>query len=131
MENEILTGKIIAAAIEVHRHLGPGLLESAYHACLTHELYRMGIHFEEHKTLPLIYKSIEVSMGYRLDILVEDRVIIELKAVESLNDVHSAQIITYLKVGNKPTGLLINFNIKMLKSGIKRFINNNGRMLTT
>ena len=89
------------------------------------------MYFEEHKTLPLVYKSIEVSMGYRLDILVEDRVIVELKAVECLNDVHFAQIITYLKVGNKRTGLLINFNVKMLKSGIKRFVNRNGSPLTT
>ena len=122
IENEIAT-KVIGCAIEVHRQLGPGLLESAYTQCLLYELRKAGLKAEPEKPLPLIYKEIKMEIGYRLDILVEDKVIIEVKSVEAINDIHIAQCLTYIKVANKKLALLINFNTVLLKNGIKRLIN--------
>ena len=117
--NEI-TEKIIGAAIEVHRALGPGLLESAYESCLAFELLQRGLHFEQQKPLPIIYKQVRLDCGYRLDFVVEESVVIELKAIDSLAPVHQAQVISYLKLGRYPLGLLLNFNVKVLKDGIRR-----------
>ncbi|GIK40140.1 MAG: hypothetical protein BroJett011_39730 [Chloroflexota bacterium] len=117
-----LTEKIIGAAIEVHRHLGPGLLESAYETCLVYELERLGLTVERQKILSLVYKEILLDQGYRLDLLVEQEVIVELKVVEQISPVHEAQILSYLKFSGCKIGLLINFNVKLLKSGIHRFI---------
>lgn len=117
-----LTEKIIGAAIEVHRHLGPGLLESAYETCLVYELERLGLTVERQKVLPLVYKEILLDQGYRLDLLVEQEVIVELKVVEQIAPVHEAQILSYLKFAGCKIGLLINFNVKLLKDGIRRFI---------
>lgn len=123
MEKNKITEKIIGAAIEVHRTLGPGLLESAYQECLFYELKEIGLKVEKEISLPIIYKEIKLNHGYRIDLLVEDKIVLELKTVETFTDVHSAQILTYLKLGNYPLGLLINFHTKLLKNGIKRFIN--------
>ncbi len=117
-----LTEKIIGAAIEVHRNLGPGLLESAYERCLIYELEKLGLKVESQKPLPLIYKEITVEQGYRLDLLVEDKVVVELKTVERLTNIHEAQILTYLKISGYKVGLLINFNIDILKRGLRRFV---------
>lgn len=117
-----VTERIIGAAIEVHRHLGPGLLESTYETCLVYELQTAGLKVERQKSLPLIYKSITIDQGYRLDLLVEKQVIVELKAVEKLMPVHEAQMLSYLKLSGCKVGLLINFNVKLLKYGVKRFI---------
>jgi GxxExxY protein len=119
-----LTEKIIGAAIEVHKVLGPGLLESAYELCLAHELSIANISFERQVPLPVIYKSLPVDCGYRLDFLVEKTVVLELKAVEVLQPIHHAQMLTYLKLGGWPIGLLINFNVSVLKKGIKRLVHN-------
>jgi len=118
--NEI-TEKIIGCAIEVHRNLGPGLLESAYEQCLAYELKNIGLSIERQKAIPVIYKEIKLDCGYRIDLLVENSVIIELKSVDTLNPVHEAQILTYLKFADKHIGLLINFNVKLLKNGLKRY----------
>ncbi|MCF6294806.1 MAG: GxxExxY protein [Flavobacteriaceae bacterium] len=123
MDNK-LTEKIIGAAIEVHRTLGPGLLESAYQECLLFELTSKGFKVEKELALPIVYKDIKLDHGYRIDLLVEDQIVIELKTVEYLTDVHTAQILTYLKLGNYPLGLLINFHTTLLKNGLKRYINN-------
>ncbi|MBK9747052.1 MAG: GxxExxY protein [Chloroflexi bacterium] len=120
-ENE-LTHKIIGAAIEVHRELGPGLLESAYEECLAHEFTLRGLAYERQKPLPVIYKGIQVECGFRLDFLVENLVIVELKAVEDLSPVHQAQVMTYLKLTNCRLGLLINFNAYKLLQGLKRIV---------
>ena len=117
-----LTGKIIGCAIEVHKSLGPGLLESAYEECLSYELERAGLKVERQKALPVVYKEIKLDFGYRIDILVEDTVVIELKSVDVLNPVHEAQILTYLKFSEKKVGLLINFNVTLLKNGLKKYI---------
>ena len=122
-ENE-LSQLIIGKAIEVHRALGPGLLESAYQRCLYYELQNAGLHVKNELTMPVVYKEITLDHGYRLDMLVEDRVVIELKTVEALTDVHYAQMLTYLKLGNYKLGLLINFHVSVLKNGIKRIVNN-------
>jgi len=122
-ENEI-SKKVIGAAIEVHRHLGPGLLESAYEAALLKELQLQRIKALHQVELPVEYKGIKCDIGYRIDLLVEDKVIIELKSVKSLDEVHMAQILTYLKLVDKRLGLLINFNVTVLKDGIKRVVNN-------
>lgn len=119
-----LTQQTIGSCIEVHRHLGPGLLESAYERCLCHELSLAGLEFERQKALPVIYKGIQLDCGYRLDLVVEDRLILELKAVEMLLPIHSAQLLTYLKLSCLTLGLLINFNVPILKSGLKRIANN-------
>jgi GxxExxY protein len=117
-----LTEQIIGAAIEVHRRLGPGLLESAYEACLAYELQQLGLSFERQKALPVIYKEISVDQGYRIDLLVEHKVVVELKAVECFTPVHEAQMLSYLKFSGCHVGLLLNFNVKMLKDGIRRFM---------
>ena len=116
-----LTGQIIGAAIEVHRHLGPGLLESTYEACLAYELEQLGLSFERQKPLPLVYKEMRLDQGYRIDLLVEQQVVVELKVVEEIAPVHEAQLLSYLKLSGCSVGLLINFDVKLLKDGIRRF----------
>jgi GxxExxY protein len=123
MEIDEITGEIIGCCIEIHRELGPGLLESAYEECLAYELTKAGLIFERQKALPLHYKEIQIEYGYRMDFVVEDQVVVELKSVESISPVHTAQILTYMKFSEKNAGLLINFNVSMLKNGIKRFLN--------
>jgi len=115
---------VIDCAIKVHKELGPGLLESTYQACLAYELKKKGLFVEEQKALPVIYDEIKLEVGYRIDILVENKIILELKSVEALNDIHLAQILTYLKLSDRKLGYLINFNVKLLKQGIKRVVNN-------
>lgn len=115
--------EIIGAAIEVHRNLGPGLLESAYEECLCRELVIRGLTFERQKPLPLSYKGIKLDCGYRLDIVVEGLVILELKAVDRIEPIHEAQLLTYLKLAKLKLGILINFNVPVLKNGIKRIVN--------
>ena len=116
----ILTREIIGAAIEVHRYLGPGLLESAYRRCLMQELSLRGIPFKSESPLPLLYKGMQLESGYRLDLVVGDAVVVETKSVELLAKVHEAQLLTYLKLGGWTVGLLINFNVDVLKNGIRR-----------
>ena len=117
---EDLTNLIIGAAIEVHRELGPGLLESAYAACLCRELQLRGLEFEREKPMPVAYKGLHIDCGYRLDVLVDGRVILELKAVKELRPIHEAQLLTYLRLSGVRVGLLINFNVPVLRDGIKR-----------
>jgi len=121
MKKDSFTGKVIGCAIEVHRVLGPGLLESTYQQCLAHELHLNGIAFNLEHPLPVEYKGIKLDCGYRIDILVENRLIIELKAVDEIRGIHKAQLLTYMKLSKLDTGLLINFNVKRLKDGIQRF----------
>jgi len=115
-----LTGKVIGLCIEIHRELGPGLLESAYEECLAYELSCAGLRFERQKPLPVVYKQVLLDCGYRLDIVVEETLILELKAVMELTPLHEAQLLTYLKLARQPLGLLINFNVPALKQGLKR-----------
>ncbi len=122
IENEI-SNKVIGLAIEVHRSLGPGLLESAYRECLFYELIDSGMLVEKEKPMPIVYKDVKLDHGYRMDLLVENRVVIETKTVEFFTDVHFAQVLTYLRLGNFRLGLLINFQVALLKNGIKRIIN--------
>lgn len=122
IENEI-SSKIIGLAMEVHKKLGPGLLESAYKECLFYELINHGYNVNKEKPLPIIYKEIKLDHGYRIDLLVENRVVIEIKSVDYIMDVHKAQLLTYLKLGEFRLGLLLNFNSMLLKDGIKRIIN--------
>ncbi len=122
-ENE-LSNKIIGKAIEIHRGLGPGLLESVYKECLFYELMKSGIYSVREKSIPLIYKGIVLDCGYRIDILAEEKVVIEIKSIEALTQVHLAQILTYLRIGHYRLGLLINFNVLLLKDGIRRVVNN-------
>jgi GxxExxY protein len=122
MEKEELTEKIIGAAIEVHRELGPGLLESAYEAALAHELALRGVRFARQKEMPVRYKGFLIEVGYRLDLLVEDQVVVELKAVTEMHPIYEAQLITYLRLSNLRVGLLINFNVPRLKEGVIRRI---------
>ena len=122
MEINEMTGLILKKAYEVHSILGPGLLESAYEECLAYELMQCGFKVERQKALPIIYKNIKLDAGYRLDIVVNDSVIIELKSVQALNPIHTSQLLTYLKLSKIRYGLLINFNVKSLKEGIKRYI---------
>lgn len=122
MDFENLTGDIIGSAIEVHRLLGPGLLESTYEECLVYELNCKKLQVERQKPIPVIYKEKRLDCGYRLDLLVENSVIIELKSIEFFAPVHTAQILTYLKLSGIKTGLLINFNVTVLKNGIKRYV---------
>lgn len=124
MDLDEIGKQIVDAAYEVHKTLGPGLLESAYEACLKHELTLRGINFVSQKEVPLIYKGIRVDVAYRLDLLVEDRVIVEIKSSDRLTDVNLAQIISYLKLKDLRLGYLINFNVKYFKNGIKRVVNN-------
>lgn len=121
-QNDALTGKIIGAAIEVHRVLGPGLLESAYEECLCHELHLAGIAFMRQQPLPVVYKGIRLDCGYRLDVVVEGKVILELKTVDRLLPIHEAQILTYLRLTTIHTGLILNFNVPTLRQGIKRMV---------
>jgi GxxExxY protein len=116
----IITERIIGAAIEVHRHLGPGLLESTYQVCLAKEMTLVGLNYEQEKPLPLEYKGLKLECGYRMDFLVEQSVIVELKAVDILMPIHQAQLLTYLRLSKCKIGLLINFNVPVLKQGIKR-----------
>jgi len=117
-----ISKEIIGCAIKVHRELGPGLLESTYHECLVYELEEIGLDVKSEVAQPIIYEGKKLKHGYRLDLLVEDEVVVELKAVESLTKVHFSQLYTYLKLGNFKLGLLINFNVTLLKDGIKRVI---------
>ncbi len=119
---QALTRQIIGAAIEVHRHLGPGLLESAYETCLAYELRQLGLEVERQKPLPLVYKDIRLDQGYRLDMLVEGQVVVEIKVVDQLMPVHEAQLLSYMKLAGCRVGLLINFNVTLLKDGVKRRI---------
>ena len=123
MEINQLTEQILKCAFTVHSSLGPGLLESAYEACLYYELKQAGLKVERQKLLPLVYKEVSLDAGYRMDLLVEDRVVIEIKSIEAFTDVHIAQVLTYLKLSGCKIGLLLNFNVSSLKNGIKRLAN--------
>ncbi|KPJ94863.1 MAG: GxxExxY protein [Gammaproteobacteria bacterium SG8_11] len=122
MKFDTLFNQVIGCAIEVHRELGPGLLESIYEECLAHELKQKDIKCVTQKHLPVQYKGLLLECGYRIDLLIENRLIVELKCVESLQPIHEAQILTYMKMAKISTGLLINFNVKYLRHGIKRFV---------
>lgn len=122
MEINDLTQIILDCSYKVHTALGPGLLESAYEECLFYELNLVGIAVEKQKALPLVYQEVKLDVGYRLDLLVDNRVVVEIKSVESFNEVHMAQVLTYLKLSKCKIGLLINFNVKSLQQGIKRLI---------
>ena len=122
-ENE-LSKIVFDCALKVHQKLGPGLLESAYEECLYYELNKTGLDVQKQKALPLIYEEVKLDVGYRLDIIIENKLIVEIKSVEALNDVHFAQLLTYLKLTNCKLGLLINFNVTLIKNGIKRIVNN-------
>ena len=122
-ENE-LSRIVFDCALKVHQSLGPGLLESAYEECLFYELRKIGLNVEKQKPLPLIYEEVKLDVGYRIDIIVENKLIIEIKSVEALNDVYFAQLLTYLKLTNCKLGLLINFNVSLIKNGVKRVVNN-------
>ncbi len=122
-ENQI-TEQVIGAAIEVHRALGPGLLESTYELCLCHELSGRGIPFERQKAVPVAYKGVRLDCGYRADLLVDDKVLVELKAIDSMLAIHDAQLLTYLKLGGWNIGLIVNFNVQLLTQGIRRRVLN-------
>jgi len=122
-ENE-LSKIVFDCALKVHQTLGPGLLESAYEECLFYELKKNGLEVQKQKALPLLYEKVKLDVGYRIDILVENKLIIEIKSVDALNDIHFAQLLTYLKLTNCKLGLLINFNVVLIKNGIKRIVNN-------
>jgi len=122
MDINMLTEKIIGCAIKVHKLIGPGLLESAYEVCLVYELQKIGLSVERQKPVPVVYEEIKLDCGYRIDILVESTVVIELKTIDSFNPVHEAQVLTYMKFAKKRIGLLINFKVKLLKTGIKRYV---------
>ena len=119
-----LTEQIIGAAIRVHRALGPGLLESAYEACLAFELAEMGLRVEQQQPLPVVYRGVRLSCGYRIDLVVDDHVIVEVKSVARVEPIHEAQLISYLKLSGRRVGLLINFNVRVLKNGVRRRVNN-------
>ena len=121
-ENEI-SQMVFDAGLKVHRNLGPGLLESAYEECLYYELLKTGLYIEKQKAMPLIYEEIKMDVGYRLDFLIESKVVVEIKSVETLNDVHLAQVLTYLKLSKCKLGLLINFNVNLFKIGYRRILN--------
>jgi GxxExxY protein len=123
MELNDLTGQIIGLAIKVHKNLGPGLLESTYKECLYYEIHKSGIFVQKEVPIPLIYEEVKLDCGNRIDLLVENKLVLELKSVEALNDLHIAQMLTYIKLGKFKLGLLINFNVEFLKNGIKRLIN--------
>jgi len=124
MTENLLSNKIIGIAIELHKKLGPGLLESAYENALAHDLKEIGLDIKQQVSMPFIYKEIKLDIGYRLDLLIENKVIVEIKPVEVRAPVHYAQLLTYLKLSNLKLGLLINFNTKLLKDGIHRIVNN-------
>ena len=123
-ENEI-SSKIIGAAIEVHKQLGPGLLESTYETCLAYELKQMGLDVKQQQALPVVYKEVKLDAGYRIDLLVENKVIVEIKSVDALADIHTAQLLTYLKLKDLKLGLLINFNSVRVIDGLKRILKGN------
>ena len=123
LENEI-TEQIIRAAIKVHKTLGPGLLESAYESCLQHEILQCGLYVERQRAVPLVYAEVKLDCGYRADLVIERKVIVEVKSIEALNDIHLMQILTYLKLLDFRVGLLINFNVIRLTAGLKRVVNN-------
>jgi GxxExxY protein len=123
MDINLLSSKIIGAAIEVHKHLGPGLLESSYEECLCKELTLRGLKFEQQKALPIIYKGEKLDCGYRLDIVFENQIIVELKACDRIESIHKAQLLTYLKLSSLKVGLLLNFNTEVMKDGIVRVVN--------
>jgi len=118
-----ISGMVIAGAMRVHTALGPGLLESAYEACLLHELRKQGLKVENQVQLPVIYDGVTIDLGYRMDLVVEDWVVVELKCVEAISDVHRAQLLSYMKLSGKPVGLLINFHVAHLRDGIERLVN--------
>jgi GxxExxY protein len=122
-ENE-LSKIVFNCALKVHQNLGPGLLESAYEECLFYELKKTGYDIQKQKALPLVYEEVRLDIGYRIDIIIENKLILEIKSVEILNDVHFAQLLTYLKLTDCKLGLLINFNVHLIKNGIKRVVNN-------
>ncbi len=117
-----LSNKVIGCTIEVHRELGPGLLESTYEHCLAHELSLNNIDFRLQHPLPVVYKGVHLDCGYRIDLLINERLIVELKSVDQIKGIHEAQLLTYMKLARIKTGLLVNFNEKLLKNGIKRFV---------
>jgi GxxExxY protein len=122
-ENE-LSKIVFNCALKVHQNLGPGLLESAYEECLFYELMKTGLDIQKQKALPLVYEEVKLDVGYRIDINIENKLILEIKSVEALNDIHFAQLLTYLKLTNCKLGMLINFNVLLIKNGIKRVVNN-------
>lgn len=122
MDFDELSNRVIGCAIEVHRHLGPGLLESTYEQCLAAELSDAKLDFQLQSPLPVVYKNRTIDCGYRVDVLVENQLILELKSVEKLLPIHEAQLLTYMKLANKRFGLLLNFNVQLLKDGIKRMV---------
>jgi GxxExxY protein len=124
MEYSDVTEKIIAAALKVHSAIGPGVLESVYKTCMAHELKKLGIGVSCEVTLPVVYDGLKLDSGFRIDLLVEDLVVVELKCVETLLPIHKAQLLTYLRLSNKPIGLLLNFNVVHMREGIKRILNN-------
>jgi GxxExxY protein len=119
----VLSSKIIGVAIDVHNSLGPGLLESCYKECLYYKLVKSGLWVEKEKPMPLVFEEVKLECGYRIDLIVENKLVLEIKSVDALNDIHLAQTLTYLKLGNYKLGLLMNFNVLKLKDGIKRIIN--------
>ena len=119
-----LTHHILKAAYKVHSALGPGLLESVYHECLFYELKKQGFNVEKEKPIPVIYDNVKMNVGYRMDLFVNEKVVVEIKSVKALIDIHTAQLITYLRISNCKVGLLLNFNVPSLKKGIKRVVNN-------
>ena len=123
MNEEQIAKIVVDAALKVHRQLGPGLLESSYEACLAYELKQRNLKVETQKPLPLVYEEVKLEVGYRVDLMIENKFVVEVKSVEALNDVHLAQILTYLKLSNCELGMLINFNVSLLKNGLKRVIN--------
>jgi len=123
MEINQLTERVIGACVEIHKALGPGLLESAYEECLCHELRLAGLGFERQRPLPVAYKGVQLDCGYRLDVVVENKLVVELKSVDMLAPIHEAQLLTYLKLSGLTVGLLINFNVPVLRRGIKRIVN--------
>jgi len=126
MDINTLSGKIIGAAIEVHKVLGPGLLESTYEECICHELNMRDVSFERQKPLPLIYKGRSLDCGYRLDLVVEDVIVVELKSCNNIEPIHEAQLLTYLKLSGLKLGLLLNFNVPVMRNGIVRIVNQLG-----
>jgi len=122
LHEEQLTSRIIGAAIEVHRELGPGLLESAYEECLCHELRSLGILFQRQVSLPVKYKTVRLDCGYRADVIIEDRIVAELKSIDQITDLHKAQLLTYLRISGIKVGLLLNFNVEVLENGLVRLV---------
>ena len=120
-EHSELTRQIIGAAIEIHRHLGPGLLESTYESCLVYELEQLGLGVQRQVALPVVYKELQLPKAYRIDLLVNEQIVVELKAVDNILPVHEAQVLSYLKLSKLKVGLLLNFHVKMMKDGVRRF----------